>query len=350
MSGKYPDWLQHNVPLQPLNTLALPATARYFTAVKTLTDLGQALLWAKAVGVDILPLGGGSNIVLAADFTGLVIQLQIAGRERLEQEGAKTDAVLVRAGAGENWHEFVLWTIEQDCFGLENLSLIPGSVGAAPIQNIGAYGVEIRDLFHSLDAINVHTGELVTFERADCGFGYRDSVFKGEARDRFIIVSVTFALSRKFASSLGYGQLHQAVLKAADGQRPTAALVSDVVCAIRSRKLPDPQVLGNAGSFFKNPLVTEADYRKLSEQEPGLLAYPAEDGFWKLAAGWLIECCGFKGVTRASGVGVYREQALVLVNHGGATGRDVLALAEEIKVAVLARFAVELEIEPRIYR
>ncbi|CAM3640578.1 UDP-N-acetylmuramate dehydrogenase [Parendozoicomonas haliclonae] len=348
MRNDTPAWLQQNVQLQPYNTLSLPAIARYFTTVDSLADLQAVLVWAKEKDVDVLPLGGGSNVVLADDYDGLVICLRFMGRELIDGQDGE---VLVRAAAGEEWHSFVCWTLEQDCFGLENLSLIPGTVGAAPIQNIGAYGVEIQDVFHSLEAVNVRTGELVTYAGDDCRFGYRDSVFKGEDRDCFIITSVTFALTRTFAPTLGYGELHREVECEAQerGCPVSAALVSDVVCRIREAKLPDPGQIGNAGSFFKNPVVAETHFQRLKGKFENLVAYPAGEGHWKLAAGWLIDQCGFKGVTHATSAGVYQNQALVLVNHGGASGKDILALADEIKAAVWARFAVELEIEPRIY-
>ena len=343
-----PVWLKHDVDLQPYNTLKLPARARFFAEVCDLEQLQETLAWAGHRKLDVMPLGGGSNVVLAGDYPGLVLVINLTGRSVIEKSSDQ-EQILVRAGAGENWHEFVLWTLEQSCFGLENLSLIPGSVGAAPIQNIGAYGVEIKDVFHSLEAVNIVTGELVVFGADECRFGYRDSVFKGADRDCFVIVSVTFALSRRFTPYLGYGHLHKAVTEAAGDQVVTGRLVSDVICQVRSAKLPDPDSLGNAGSFFKNPVVADAHYRRLLLEEPELVAFPAVAGYWKLAAGWLIDRCGFKGVKRSTGAGVYQHQALVLVNHGTAQGEDILNLAKDIQAAVWSRFGVDLEIEPRVY-
>ena len=339
-----PESIQHNISLQPHNTLGLSVSARYFAEVSTLTKLREVVFWAQAEALPVLPLGGGSNIVLAGDYHGLVIQLALKER-RIVKQGEK---LLVTAGAGENWHDFVQWTIQHGCFGLENLSLIPGSVGAAPIQNIGAYGVEIKDRFHSLVAMDIHTCELVTYTAEQCRFDYRDSVFKGADRNRFVIVSVTFVLDSHFVPQLDYGHLRNAVAAEAAEQPITAQLVSAVVCRTRSQKLPDPAVVGNAGSFFKNPLIDDAHHQKLLTEVPDLVAYPS-GAQWKLAAGWLIERCGFKGVTRESGAGVYPLQALVLVNNGGATGSDILGLAKEIQEAVYQRFGVELEIEPQIY-
>ena len=343
-----PGWLQQNIELQPLNTMGLPGKARYFSKVSTSEELQKVLSWARAQNrMRIMALGGGSNIVLQGDFEGLVISVSIPGRKLVPDQAS--GKILVQAGAGENWHEFVRWTIQQGWCGLENLSLIPGNVGAAPIQNIGAYGVEIKDVFHSLEAVEIATGAVKRFSAEECAFGYRDSVFKGECRERFIISSVTFELSETFEPSLGYGQLQQNVLAAAQGGDMTARLVSDTVCRIREQKLPDPAQVGNAGSFFKNPVIEADHYQNLLEQEPDLIAYPAGGDMWKLAAGWLIDRCGFRGVTRDSGAGVYQHQALVLVNHGSASGKDILALAAEVKEKVRERFGVELEIEPRIY-
>ncbi len=342
-----PQWLQHDIDLKPFNTMGLPARARYFAEADSVALLQEMLSWACSGEVAVFPLGGGSNIILDGDFDGLVILVRIPGAEQLQD--LPDGKVLVRAGAGENWHQFVRWAIARNCFGLENLSLIPGCVGAAPIQNIGAYGMEICDLFHSLEAIDIHTGELKVMGLSECEFGYRDSVFKRKYRDQLIVTSVTFVLSRTFEPCLGYGHLQKQVLEAAGSGEITPLLVSDTVCRIREAKLPDPEQVGNAGSFFKNPIVSEDCYQKLLKQEPELVAYPAGSGLWKLAAGWLIDRCGFRGLVRDSGAGVYEHQALVLVNRGRAAGKDILALAEEIQAVIKERFKVILEIEPRVY-
>ena len=337
--------VDQNVDLKPYNTMGISCLARYLIRVTSEEQLREALLWAQFGNLPVCPLGEGSNVVFSGDYEGLVILIAIEGCQ-LEEDG---DRVLVKAGAGENWHGFVRWTLEQGLYGLENLSLIPGCVGAAPIQNIGAYGVEIKDLFHSLTAMNVRTGDVISLSAEDCQFGYRDSVFKRELRDQYVITFVAFSLSKSFESCLDYGHLQKEVLQEAGGNPVSGLLVSDVVCRIRNAKLPLPEQLGSAGSFFKNPVVTDEHYRELLIAEPGVVAFPAGDECWKLAAGWLIDQCGFKGVIRESGAGVYRHQALVLVNHGQATGKDILALAGDIQQSVQARFGVELEREPRVY-
>ena len=342
-----PAGLQYDVDLQPLNTLGVSARAAFYVEVTSVEQLQQAVAWAASRSLALCPLGEGSNVVFAGDYAGLVLLIRIAGRELTESDNS--GRMLVTAGAGENWHQLVLWTIAQGAYGLENLSLIPGCVGAAPIQNIGAYGVEINNVFHSLQALNLDTGQLETLTAEQCGFGYRDSLFKREGRDRFIITSVNFALSNTFTPVLGYGHLQKEVLEAADGEEPTAKLVSDTVCKIREAKLPNPKVLGNAGSFFKNPVIDSQHHQRLLEQEPDLVAFPAAGECWKLAAGWLVDRCGFKGLREETDAGVYQQQALVLVNHGTACGRDILGLASRIQDAVRSRFQVSLEIEPRIY-
>jgi UDP-N-acetylmuramate dehydrogenase len=269
--------------------------------------------------------------------------MALLGRRVLSDDG---ETVVVEAEAGEPWHPFVLWTLEQGLGGLENLSLIPGTVGAAPMQNIGAYGVEIKDAFAGLTALDRQSGELRDFSLADCAFGYRDSLFKRQA-GRWLILRVRFRLRRHAELRLDYGPLRQQL--AAQGcVAPTPQEVSRAVCAIRSEKLPDPAVLGNAGSFFKNPLVSAEQAARLREQYPGLVAYPADEGVVKLAAGWLIEQAGWKGF-RDGDAGVHDKQALVLVNHGQATGGELLALARRIQADIAERFDVELEIEPNVW-
>ncbi|MTI14675.1 UDP-N-acetylmuramate dehydrogenase [Sansalvadorimonas verongulae] len=333
------------VDLKPHNTMGISCFARYLTRVTSEQQLSEVLLWAKAENLPVCPLGEGSNVVFSGDYEGLVILVAITGCETTESNGR----VLVKAGAGENWHGFVRWALDQGLYGIENLSLIPGCVGAAPIQNIGAYGVEIKDVFHSLQAMDVTTGEVISLDADACQFGYRDSVFKGELRDRYVITSVTLSLSKVFESCLGYGHLQKEVLQEAGDQPVTGQLVSDVICRIRNAKLPSPEHLGNAGSFFKNPVICDGHYKELLKTEPDIVLFPAGNGRWKLAAGWVIEHCGFKGVVRESGAGVYKHQALVLVNHGSADGQAILALAEEIQQAVRERFGVLLEREPRVY-
>jgi UDP-N-acetylmuramate dehydrogenase len=281
-------------------------------------------------------------MLLTADVEALVLRMASRGIHVLEDDG---EQVLVEAEAGEPWHPFVQWTLQQGLAGLENLSLIPGTVGAAPMQNIGAYGVELKDLFAGLTALDRHSGELREFSLADCGFAYRDSLFKREA-GRWVILRVRFALRRTVRLHLDYGPLRQRL--AEQGMTaPTAADVSRAICAIRSEKLPDPAVLGNAGSFFKNPMVSVELAQRLSAEHADLVAYPQDDGRVKLAAGWLIERAGWKGF-REGDAGVHRLQALVLVNYGQASGQQLLALAQRIQADIFRRFAVELEIEPNV--
>lgn len=333
--------VEHDVDLQPLNTFGLPARAR---AVATITDATQ--LAALAARPDWraarrLVLGGGSNVILNGDFDGLVLKVALPGR-RLVTEDA--EAWYVEAGAGENWHDFVRWTLDHDWPGLENLSLIPGTVGAAPIQNIGAYGLELADRFHALTAVQFEPGPALQLTRADCRFGYRDSVFKHELADTALITSVTFRLPKRWQPVARYAD----VAAELDAQRivePTPGDISDAVIAIRRRKLPDPAVIGNAGSFFKNPIVDVPTFARLAGEHPGVPHYPQPDGSIKLAAGWLIDRAGWKG--RSLGpVGAFDRQALVLVNRGGATGADVRRAAAAIQRDVAKRFGVHLEPEP----
>jgi len=330
-------FLQTDVALESLTTFGLVSRARFYVRITRPEQLRLLALQPELAGLPRLVLGGGSNVILTEDFPGVVIHMAIKGRSLLGQDEQFN---YVRAEAGEVWHDFVAWTLEQGWGGLENLSLIPGSVGAAPIQNIGAYGVEIKDCFHALTWYEFATGEVHTL--TDCRFAYRDSIFKHALRDLGIILSVTFALPRSWQPRLGYGDVARAL---AEISHPDAQDISRAICAIRLAKLPDPKITGNAGSFFKNPLVSAERRDALLQQYPGLVSYPQADGQYKLAAGWLIEQAGWKG--RAIGqAAVYEKQALVLINSGGATGRDVVALSQAIRLDVLARFGVQLEVEP----
>lgn len=329
------------VDLTALNTFGLRASAARLVVVERAEQLAWLVTQPGWVEQPKLVLGGGSNLVLTGDFPGLVIKVAIAGRALVEEDA---EAWYVRAGAGESWHAFVRWTLAQGWGGLENLSLIPGTVGASPIQNIGAYGVELEERFHSLDAISLENGQMRRFDRADCAFGYRDSVFKHAEAARWLIVSVTFRLPRHWRPITGYGELARE-LEVSTGGDPTAEQVSDAVIAIRRRKLPDPAEIGNAGSFFKNPVVTPDFFAQLVARNPGMPHYVQPDGGVKLAAGWLIDACGWKG--RSLGpVGCFERQALVLVNRGGARGADVLRVASAIQHDVERRFGLRLEPEP----
>ncbi|QYY30982.1 UDP-N-acetylmuramate dehydrogenase [Cupriavidus pinatubonensis] len=325
-------------PLRRHNTFGFDVRARYASHIRSEADLLAALNDPRAVGLPLVVLGGGSNVVLTGDLDALVLLMEIPGF----RVGTAPDAWLVTAGAGENWHGLVCRTIAEGLPGLENLALIPGTVGAAPIQNIGAYGVELRERFASVRALDRQTMRFVDLDLEQCAFSYRDSLFKQAGRDRYIITAVTLRLSRDWQPVLAYGELAREV---EGNAAPDAVAIRDAVIAIRSRKLPDPAQIGNAGSFFKNPLVSAEQRDVLLASHPDLVSYAQPDGSFKLAAGWLIDRCGFKGLNDGP-VGVYGKQALVLVHHGGGTGAALLALAGRIADTVQARFGVRIEPEP----
>lgn len=331
---------QEQVELRDCNTLGVNARARYFTVARIQPQLQMALRWAMENGQPWLLLGGGSNLVLAGDVPGLVIKLEMTGKRLVHED---EQYVWVRAQAGENWHELVRWTLEQGWYGLENLSLIPGTVGAAPVQNIGAYGVEAGDLIEQVLVLDALDFGLKHLSAQECRFAYRDSLFKREAGRR-VILSVDLRLSKQPQLKLDYGPL-RAELEQRGISQPTPLDVSDAVIAIRQSKLPNPAELANAGSFFKNPVIDAVQAAELKQQFPEMVQYPLADGRVKLAAGWLIEQAGWKG-KRLGDAGVHAKQALVLVNHGVASGADVLALAEQIQADIRQRFALSLEIEP----
>jgi UDP-N-acetylmuramate dehydrogenase len=332
--------IEHDISLQQFNTFGIPAHARRYLRVEDPAQLALLTADPALAALPRLVLGGGSNLLITRDeVDSLVLHMALTGKEIVGETG---DAILVRARAGENWHGFVQWTLEQGLGGLENMSLIPGTVGASPIQNIGAYGAEVKDLFHSLTAFDFATGTTRTMDAGACRFAYRDSVFKHEGGRDLAVLDVTFALPRAWTPNLRYAELAQAL---ADLAAPTPRQVSDAVIAIRRRKLPDPAEIGNAGSFFKNPVVSGEHCARLLESWPNLVHHAQPDGSEKLAAGWLIDQCGWKGKSLGR-AGVYPKQALVLVNNGGATGEEVLALARAIQADVQERFGVLLEPEP----
>jgi UDP-N-acetylmuramate dehydrogenase len=333
--------IAHDFPLQSLNTFGIAAKARRYLRVTGAAELAAVCADQQLSTLPRLVLGGGSNLLFTRDFDGLVLHMALAGRAIVGQEGGRT---LVRAQAGENWHEFVQWTLGQGLGGLENLSLIPGTVGAAPIQNIGAYGAEIKDVFHSLTVFDMASGEVRTMGAPECRFGYRDSVFKHPDGAQLVVLDVSFALPTEWQPNLRYAELAQA-LQEAGITEPTPRQVSDAVIAVRRRKLPDPAVVGNAGSFFKNPVVSGEQCARLLAAFPNLVHHRQPDGTEKLAAGWLIDQCGWKGKSIGP-AGVYPKQALVLVNNGGASGQDVVALAQAIRADVAERYGVMLEPEP----
>ncbi|MDR3300444.1 MAG: UDP-N-acetylmuramate dehydrogenase [Candidatus Accumulibacter sp.] len=325
------------------NTLALPSRAALYARITSAKQL-TALVDRYALAPRRFVLGSGSNLVLTGDFDGLVLHMAISSRALADEDA---DAWYVRAGAGENWHDFVQWTLARGWPGLENLALIPGTVGAAPIQNIGAYGLEVAERFHSLSAFDMRTGESVRFDRAACRFDYRDSVFKQEGwhlDGRFVITEVTFRLPKRWQAIADYAEL-AGDLDARGIARPDARQIANAVIAVRRRKLPDPARFPNAGSFFHNPLVEAVTAERLRAAHPEIKLYPQPDDRVKLAAAWLIEQTGWKGRDLGP-VGMYEKQALVLVNHGGATGADVLALTRAVQRDVSEKFGVKLKPEP----
>lgn len=336
-----------NISLKPFCSFGIEARARYFASFANRDEL-QAILSRSTAGA-VYILGGGSNLLFTRDFDGLVLKNEITGIEELHEDN---EYVYIRAGAGQNWHQFVLYCIERNWAGLENLSLIPGNVGASPMQNIGAYGVELEDIFWDLEAWHIKDRKLVTFTRNDCGFGYRDSVFKQKFKDQFVILNVTYQLRKKPRFNTSYGAIEQELEKMGVKELSIKS-ISDAVIRIRSSKLPDPKLTGNAGSFFKNPSVSAEKFDQLRMHFPGIVAYPNADGSFKLAAGWLIEQTGpipgvsWKGFRRGD-AGCHDKQALVLVNYGQATGMEIFNLSEEIILSVRLKYGVDLEREVNI--
>ena len=333
---------QHDYPLAPHTTFGLPARAAHYIELTDSGDLPEICRLPEFDAATVCWLGGGSNVLFMQDFPSLVVRMATRGIRELERT---PDSVLLEAQAGENWHGFVQSSLHMGLGGLENLSLIPGTVGASPVQNIGAYGVEAKDRIHSVRCFDVQAQEWRELSNAECRFAYRDSIFKHEGRQRYVITSVVFRLDTQFVPNVKYGDLAQVLAEQCDGRAPTAQDVAQAVCAIRRSKLPDPAVLGNVGSFYKNPLVDAAHAQTLLAQYPQMPHYPQPDGRVKLAAGWLIDQCGLKGKT-IGGAAVHDKQALVLVNKNRATAADVRALSDEICRIVAQRFAVDLQPEP----
>jgi UDP-N-acetylmuramate dehydrogenase len=337
--------IERGLSLRPYNSFGLPAQARQLVRIRGDADVRRVLDHPELGRAPKLVLGGGSNLVLTRDVSALVLKVEVPGIRLVEE---RPDVWIVEAGAGESWHALVQWTLDHGLPGLENMALIPGTVGAAPVQNIGAYGLELKDRFESLDAVDLVTGRSVTLDAHACRFGYRDSVFKQQGfaglAGKSLITRVRLRLPRPWRPVLGYVDLEKKM--AETGVRdPDARQIFDWVCAIRRLKLPDPAALGNAGSFFKNPVVSAEQCRDIISRDPHIVHYPLADGSVKLAAGWLIDACGWKGksIGRA---GVYEKQALVLVNRGGASGAEVLTLARAIQESVYGRFGIRLEPEP----
>lgn len=333
----------HHQSLKSFNTFGLDVAARYFAEIHSLDELKELIRSEEYLGGGHLFLGGGSNVLLTQNVEGLVVRNLLKGIIVVSQSD---NFVLVKAASGEVWHEFVLFCIANGWAGVENLSLIPGSVGAGPMQNIGAYGVELKDVFYELEALNLESLELKNFSKEECQFGYRESVFKHELKNKYFITSVTFKLQLNASVNTSYGAIQQQ-LNAMGIVHPTIKEVSDAVIAIRSSKLPNPKVLGNAGSFFKNPEIDATLFDSLKSTCPSIVGYPLENGRVKLAAGWLIEQCGWKGKV-VGNCGSHKDQALVLVNYGGATGSEVYALALAIKKSVFDKFGVEINPEVNV--
>lgn len=333
--------------LREHNTFGLPAVAATLVRIASDADVRRVLDHPTYGPAPKFVLGGGSNVVLTRDLAAVVLKVEVPGLQLLEE---RPDAWIVQAGAGESWHDLVAWCMQQGLPGLENLALIPGTVGAAPVQNIGAYGVELKDRFDSLDAVDLVTGRSVTLDAAACRFGYRDSVFKhagfGGLAGKSLITRVRFRLPRPWQPVRGYLDIERKMAETGNAT-PDARTVFDWVCGIRRAKLPDPAVVGNAGSFFKNPVVSAEQCRDIIDRDPEIVHYPLPDGTVKLAAGWLIDACGWRGKT-VGRAGVYEKQALVLVNRGGATGAEVVTLAGAIQESVYGRFGIRLEAEPVI--
>lgn len=332
-----------NKSLQPYNTFGIDVRARKFISVDSIQDLRQVL--QSTYASELFILGGGSNMLLTRDLDKTVLHISLKGIKKISET---EDQVLLEAMAGENWHEFVLYCIANDYGGLENLSLIPGNVGTTPIQNIGAYGVEIKDHFVSCKALNRQTLEIREFSLQDCEFGYRDSIFKNSLKDQFIVLSVTFALSKKnHKLNTSYGSI-DTYLEGHGIAHPNIKDVSDAVIAIRKSKLPDPKELGNSGSFFKNPIVERERFLELRQSFPEMPFYELSEDEIKIPAGWLIDTAGLKGYREAD-AGVHQKQALVLVNYGGATGSEILNLSRKVQRKIREKFGIELEPEVNIF-
>ena len=336
--------LKLHVSLKPFNTFGIKATAGFFAPFHSLVELQELLTDAHSITSNQpLILGGGSNILLTKDVDGVVLKNELCG---IEKVGEDESHIYVKAGAGESWHQFVLYCLENNYAGVENLALIPGSVGASPMQNIGAYGVEIKDVFHSLEAFHLKEKITQTFSLVDCRFGYRESVFKHQYKGQFVIASVTYKLFKNPMPNTSYGAIQQE-LERMGATELTIQAIAQAVINIRSSKLPDWKRIGNAGSFFKNPEVSAPQHGDLKKLHPDLVAFPLENGNFKLAAGWLIEQCGWKGY-RVGDAGCYDKQALVLVNYGSATGAEIYELSEQILQSVKQKFGVALEREVNI--
>lgn len=332
--------IEKNISLKAYNSFGIDAKTNEFVSVSSINEALLALKYVKESQLPLLILGGGSNILLLNDWSGIVLINRLEGIELIEEN---ENEVTIKVGAGHNWHQLVLYCVNNGWAGIENLSLIPGCVGAAPIQNIGAYGVELKETFVSLQAIDLNNFEILEFDKQQCAFGYRDSIFKNEWKNRVMIVSVTFQLSKKPNFKTSYGAIGDELKRMGITELSIKA-ISDAVIAIRQSKLPNPAVIGNAGSFFKNPVVSVSKAESLKLEFPDAVIYPVDEQHSKVAAGWMIEKAGWKGF-RNQDYGVHANQALVLVNYGKANGREIFKLSEEIIQSVITKFGIELERE-----
>ncbi|MFN8577565.1 MAG: UDP-N-acetylmuramate dehydrogenase [Candidatus Sericytochromatia bacterium] len=335
--------IKENFSLKSLNTFSLDVLARYFIEIDNIDSLKKILKDERFLNSKKLILGGGSNLLFTKDFDGLVIKNNILGIEKINED---SEYIYLEVGAGENWHNFVLYCLDNNYSGIENLSLIPGTVGASPMQNIGAYGVEIKDIFYSLKALELQTLTVKEFNKEECKFAYRESVFKKELKDKYIIASVTFKLNKRESINTSYGDIKNTLLEMGI-DNPNIKDVSNAVCKIRSSKLPDPKLIGNAGSFFKNPEISPEFFNEIKEKYPEIPSYKTHTEKVKIPAGWLIEKAGWKGKTFDT-YGVHKNQALVLVNYGNANGNDINKLADDIKNDVFNKFNIILEKEVNI--
>lgn len=329
--------IRENISLKKLNTFGIDASARYYADFSSIDEVSQILSELKFMNSNKLILGGGSNLLFTKDFDGIVLKNNLKGIELVKEDA---EHYFVRSAGGEVWHELVMHCIANNYAGLENLSLIPGNVGASPMQNIGAYGAEIKDVFYELEALHIRDKTIHKFNNAECKFGYRESVFKGELKDQFIITSVTFKLRKNPVFNTSYGAIEKE-LEVMGIKELSIKAISDAVCAIRRSKLPNPAEIGNAGSFFKNPEIPNAKFEALKNEFPTIVGYELENRNVKLAAGWLIEQCGWKGKTFGD-AGVHKLQALVLVNYGNAKGSEILELSQKIIASVKEKFGVDL--------
>ena len=332
-----------NYPLIKLNTFGIDVKAKYFTSINTVNELIEIKKSEKFKDYELLILGGGSNILFTKDFNGLVILNNIKGKEIVDQND---DSIILKIGAGENWHELVMYCVDNGWGGIENLSLIPGNTGTAPMQNIGAYGVEIKETFVELEALEISSGKIVKFSNSECEFGYRESVFKNKMKNKYIILNITLELNKNPILNINYGDV-KAILETKKIETPTIKDVSNAIISIRQRKLPDPKKIGNSGSFFKNPVVNFNKLKKLKEKHPNIVNYPINKNEFKIAAGWMIEKAGWKGKT-INNYGVHKNQSLVLVNYGDAKGIEIYNLSKKIIVDIEEKFGISLVREVNI--